>query len=181
MKIAFFDSGVGGLSVMREAFELFPHEQYLYYADSLNVPYGAFTREQVQVLILKAVDLLASQGIDALVLACHTASKLMGHKLKRLYGFPVISMQSGLNEMDLSTASKTLVCGTDLSIHMWKEELQNSLSSFDYVSLQQLSLFAEAAKFHGNEIRDYLVSKLKPFQWEHFDTIVLGCTHFVFF
>ena len=72
--IALFDSGVGGISVLRELLAQAPGENYLYYGDSANAPYGALTTGQVQQLTLDAAEKLTARGIKALVVACNTAT-----------------------------------------------------------------------------------------------------------
>ena len=74
MKIAFFDSGVGGLTVLSEALRQLPDEEYIYYADTDNAPYGVKSSARVKNLVLKAAENLVETGIDALVVACNTAN-----------------------------------------------------------------------------------------------------------
>lgn len=181
MKIAVFDSGVGGLTVLKEMIQHFPGHQYVYYADSENVPYGWLTEEKVKSLILEAAEFLSSQNIDILVLACHTATRLMARELESIYDFPIVGMESGLKELSIENRSKILVCGTDLSVHIWKNELENSPLELSYESLQQLSLYAEAGDLNNPQIIEYLRAKLTPYPWDEYDGIFLGCTHYPFF
>ena len=69
MRIGFFDSGVGGITVLKEALKILPKEDFLYYADVDNVPYGPKTKEQVKQYVFNAVDFLSDQQIKALVVA----------------------------------------------------------------------------------------------------------------
>ena len=73
-KIAVFDSGVGGISVLKELMAIMPEEHYLYFGDSINAPYGTRTTEEVRVLSLNAAAMLYERGIKALVVACNTAT-----------------------------------------------------------------------------------------------------------
>ena len=72
--IGFFDSGVGGLSVMREAVAIMPNENFIYFGDSKNAPYGIKTLEEVKKLTLNAVDFLLEKNVKAIVVACNTAT-----------------------------------------------------------------------------------------------------------
>ena len=72
--IGVFDSGVGGISVLRELIKMMPEEKYLYFGDSANAPYGSKTTAQVRELTLEAAQMLVSRGIKALVVACNTAT-----------------------------------------------------------------------------------------------------------
>ena len=74
MPIGFFDSGVGGLSVLHEAIKLMPNENYIYFGDSKNAPYGVKTLEEVRSLTYEAVEFLIKKGAKAIVIACNTAT-----------------------------------------------------------------------------------------------------------
>ena len=82
--IAVFDSGVGGISVLKELIKLMPEENYLYFGDSANAPYGNRPTEHVRRLTMQAADMLIRRGIKAFVIACNTATAapLMQLKLK---------------------------------------------------------------------------------------------------
>lgn len=89
MRIGFFDSGIGGLTVLHQALKLLPQEDYLFYADTDHVPYGEKTKDEVREYILQAVDFMASQHIKALVVACNTATSIVIEELRQRYDFPV--------------------------------------------------------------------------------------------
>ena len=74
LPIAVFDSGLGGISVLKELMRIMPEEHYLYFGDSINAPYGTRTTEEVSVLTLNAAAMLYERGIKALVVACNTAT-----------------------------------------------------------------------------------------------------------
>ena len=83
--IAVFDSGVGGISVLKELVKCMPGEQFLYFGDSANAPYGSRTTEEVRELTLKAAEMLFSRGCKALVVACNTATAAAIRDLRRIY------------------------------------------------------------------------------------------------
>ena len=72
--IGVFDSGVGGISVLKRLLEVLPNEKYLYFGDSINAPYGVRTEEEVRQLSLAAMDRMVKRGIKAFVIACNTAT-----------------------------------------------------------------------------------------------------------
>ena len=74
MPIGFMDSGLGGLSVLREAVKLMPDENFIYYGDSANVPYGTKPREEIRRLTFHVVDYLLERGIKGMAIACNTAT-----------------------------------------------------------------------------------------------------------
>ena len=83
--VAVFDSGLGGISVLRELVRTLPRENYLYFGDSLHAPYGTKTPQEVITLSLQAADRLLSQGAKALVVACNTATSAAIRTLRKTY------------------------------------------------------------------------------------------------
>ena len=83
--IAVFDSGVGGISVLRQLLQVLPNERYLYFGDSINAPYGTRPEKEVEQLTLAAAEKLRARGIKAFVIACNTATSAAYHALKEAY------------------------------------------------------------------------------------------------
>jgi glutamate racemase len=75
MKIGFFDSGIGGITVLHQALKILPYEDYLFYADTKHVPYGEKSKEEVREYIIKSVEFIAEHNVKALVIACNTATR----------------------------------------------------------------------------------------------------------
>ena len=83
--IAVFDSGVGGISVLRRLLEVLPNEKYLYFGDSINAPYGVRTRQEVEDLTMAALEKLLPRGLKAFVIACNTATAAAVDLLREKY------------------------------------------------------------------------------------------------
>ena len=81
--IAFFDSGLGGISVLRETVRLLPQENYLYYGDSLHAPYGVKSEQEIRALVDTAIRRLIEDGAKALVIACNTATSAASNTVCR--------------------------------------------------------------------------------------------------
>ena len=110
--IAFFDSGLGGISVLRETVLLLPQENYLYYGDSLHAPYGVKSEAQIQALSLAAAEHLVSAGAKAIVVACNTATSAAIGELRDLArGIhpPVLDVGLGPALADLAATSAASV------------------------------------------------------------------------
>ena len=91
--IGFIDSGVGGISVLKEAVKLLPKENYIYFGDSKNAPYGTKSVEEVQRLTFNACELLINHNVKALVIACNTATSAAINELREKYNYiPVIGI-----------------------------------------------------------------------------------------
>jgi glutamate racemase len=189
MRIVFFDSGVGGLTVLREASRRLPSECYLYYADTLNVPYGTHSKEEVYGFVADCIeDILRSHEVSAIIIACNTATSVAVDGLRKRYSFPIIGMEPAVKPALQSvreSGRRVLVTATPLTLKEDKfRRLLGKLeapSQVDTLGLPGLVRFAEEGTFGGPEVLAYLREQLAPFELERYGAIVLGCTHFVFF
>ena len=85
LPIGVFDSGVGGISVLVEIIKLLPHEEFIYYADSINAPYGIKPENTIRSLTIKAADFLFKLGVKSLVVACNTATSAAIKEIRRIF------------------------------------------------------------------------------------------------
>ncbi|WP_127585809.1 glutamate racemase [Paenibacillus koleovorans] len=189
MRIAFFDSGLGGITVLSEAIDRMPQEDWLYYADTLHVPYGPKPMEQVKGFILDAVEAIMRQEVKALVIACNTATSIAIGELRRLYPhIPIIGMEPAVKpavEMNRPTGRRVLVLATQLTLQLTKyQELVgrvDDMSIVDSLPLPELVQYCEALNFDETELPEYFHRKLASYKLEEYGTIVLGCTHYPFY
>lgn len=186
MKIGFFDSGVGGLSVLQTAIKVLPPQQYIYYADSKNAPYGTKSKKEVKSLTFQVVDFLHKKEINALVIACNTATSIAVKKLRKEYDFPIIGMEPAIKPaIEKSKNKKVLLFATQLTLKEKKLQLLlqqlNANHKVDGIALSELIPFAEKMEWHKKKVTKYLEKKLKGIEWKNYSSIVLGCTHFLFF
>lgn len=185
-KIGFFDSGVGGISVLHEGIKQISDAEFLYYADTDHVPYGNRSREEIETYVEEAVAFLVNRGIDALVVACNTATSVSVRKLRKMYDFPIVGMEPAVKlALKLEPQKKILVAATDVTVH--GEKLQLLLERFDKkgqaetMGLGGLVLFAERNEFEGEEVLSYLKSRLEGRALDEIGAVVFGCTHFGYF
>jgi glutamate racemase len=188
MRIGFFDSGIGGLTVLAEALAQVPGAQFLYFADTASVPYGNKPKAMVRQCVVQGVAFLAAQGLDALVVACNTATSVAIGELRATYGFPIIGMEPAVKpalERTQPAGSRVLVLATDMTL---REEKFHSLVSriddearVDYLSLQPLVAFAEQFQFDPATIDPYLRQATAHLDLSVYGAVVLGCTHFPYF
>lgn len=187
-KIAFFDSGVGGITVLQEAIKMLPHENYIYYGDNLHAPYGTKSKEEVKQYIFDAVKFITTLNIKALVIACNTATSVAAEELRKQYSFPIVGMEPAVKpalEKHINTGKKVLILATALTLK--EEKLQNliikmqSQSIVDFLALPELVLFAENLEFDEKIIRAYLQQALVAHDLNAYGAVVLGCTHYVFY
>jgi glutamate racemase len=186
VRIAFFDSGIGGLTVLKRALAVLPNEAYLYYADTRNVPYGVKPKDAVRACIFSAVDFLARQSVDALVVACNTATAVAISDLRKRYAFPIVGMEPAVKPAIIrNTGKKILVFATSLTLQESKlETLIDTLDKKHKVERRELDglvTFAENFAFEEPFVERYLLEKLANIRWDQYETVVLGCTHFIYY
>ena len=184
MKIAFFDSGIGGLSVLAEALRRFSGAEFLYFADEDHVPYGTKSRAQIVRLSLDAVGFLVSRGAEAIVVACNTATSAAISELRGAFGVPVIGMEPAVKlAADSFGARPTLLIATPLTIA--GEKLARLVGRLECetwsLPLPRLVEFAQDLEFDSPAVRAYLRGELAKFELERLGSLVLGCTHFNYF
>lgn len=189
-KIGFFDSGIGGISVLGEALCHAKNTTFLYYADTKHVPYGEKEPAEIKDYVYEAVDFLANKSIDALVVACNTATSVAIKDLRTDYHFPIIGIEPAIKPavshlQNNGQRNIVLVTATDVTLRMDKlNKLLKDLDVEDHVerlSLQELVRFAEKGDFSSEEVLLYLQERFKLVDLSEISTLVLGCTHFSFF
>ena len=184
--IGVFDSGIGGLTVLKRIIEILPNEKYIYYADTDNVPYGTKPKEEVKKYINEAVEFLISKKVKAIVIACNTATSIAINELREKYSIPIIGIEPAAKPaVENRGNKKVLIMATPTTI---KEEklkyLLERLDAEEYVDLiamPKLVEFAENKEFDSDNVKEYIKEQLQEYNLEEYSELVLGCTHFPFF
>ena len=184
--IGVFDSGIGGLTVLKKIIEILPNEKYIYYADTDNVPYGTKPKEEVKEYINNAVKFLISKNVKALVIACNTATSIAVKDLRCMYNVPIIGIEPAAKPAVENRGSKrVLIMATPTTIK--EEKLKYLLhqleaeESVDLIAMPKLVEFAENGDFKSEKVKEYIQEQLKEYNLEDYSELVLGCTHFPFF
>lgn len=184
--IGVFDSGVGGLSVLREIHRLLPGESLLYVADSGHAPYGEKTPEYIRQRCRQIAGFLLERGAKALVLACNTATAAAAADLRECYpNLPVIGMEPAVKPA--AAASRNGVVGVlATSGTLQSARFAGLLDRFagDVKVITQpcpgLMERVESGDLQGPETERLLRRYLRPLVQQGCDTLVLGCTHYPF-
>lgn len=186
MKIGFFDSGIGGLTVLHQAMHRLPKESFIYYADTDNVPYGTKSKEEIIGYVDAAVNFLIGQGVKAIVIACNTATSVAIDYLRKKYDLPILGMEPAVKPAVKRCMDKrVMVIATPLTVR--EDKLKNLLQQLDddhrvdLLPLPQLVLFAESGKFEGWEVEAYLRTEFSSYPLDNYSALCLGCTHFNYF
>ncbi|MCD9022563.1 glutamate racemase [Cohnella silvisoli] len=188
MTIGFFDSGIGGLTVLAESLRRLPAEDYVYMADTLHVPYGTKTKEDVRSFILETVGTMMLEGIDALVVACNTATSIAVTELRELYPLPIVGMEPAVKpavEMNRATGKRVLVFATPLTLQQPKYYALVSRVDeggiVDSLPLPELVDYCESLQFDKRIMGEYFREKLARYDLNDYGIVVLGCTHYPFY
>jgi len=183
--IGVFDSGVGGLSVLRSIRQRLPDEDLIYVADMLYVPYGDKPQQVIEERALAISHFLLDKGVKAIVVACNTATVTAIKKLRQLISIPIIGIEPGVKPASLTTQSGTigvLATSRTLQSKSFSILLQNWVMQHQ-VELQACPGLVEQVEnldLFANETRNLLTKYLQPLLSKGADTIVLGCTHYPF-
>lgn len=184
--IGVFDSGLGGISVLTEIYRLMPNENYIYFGDSINAPYGTKSTSEILHLTELNFNLLQSMGVKAVVLACNTATAAAAKELREMHPeFPIIGLEPALKPAALSMDHPTVaVMATPLTLRERKfADLMDRFkdkAEIICVPAPKIVEFVEDGNEDSEEIYDYLTEIFAPYDKSQIDCIVLGCTHFPF-
>lgn len=183
--IGVFDSGVGGISVLRELVATLPNEDFVYYGDSANAPYGEKSRDQVMRLSRSIVDRLLDEGAKAIVIACNTATSAAAAELRADYAHvPIIGVEPALKPATLAPdVERILVMATPITLRLdkYQQLAEKWGGAHEVISAPCPGLAARIEK--GNLDAPDLHELIKELVGNYagkVDGVVLGCTHYAF-
>lgn len=180
--VGFFDSGVGGISVLACAKRFIRNADYIFYADTDNVPYGTKTADEIISYADKAIRCLTERGVDAVVIACNTATSIAAEIMRERYALPIIGLEPALKPaVGHHPRGKVLVCATTVTIAGEKLHslIESTGSHPTLYALPELVTFAENGVFDKETVSSYLRETVPDA--DTYDAVVLGCTHFTYF
>lgn len=183
--VGVFDSGVGGLSVLREIRRALPNESLLYVADSGHVPYGEKTAEHIRERSRSIARFLLEQGAKALVVACNTATAAAVADLRELHDLPIIGMEPAVKPAAQATRSGVVgvlaTTGT-LQSARFAALLDRFAGSVTVITQPCPGLveYIEQGELESDRVRELLQGFTRPLLAAGCDTLILGCTHYPF-
>lgn len=184
--IGVFDSGVGGISVLRECVKIMPNEDFIYYGDSKNAPYGTKPTEVVRELTIAQVKRFLEIPIKGCVIACNSATSAAVRVLREMYpNLPLVGIEPALKPASLYKRDpRVLVLATPMTIK--EEKFKNLLAKYeDKATIYGLPCpglmeYVEEGKYDTSEVSNFLEELLAPYRGGVIDAVVLGCTHYPF-
>ena len=188
--VAVFDSGVGGVSVLRELVRVMPKEKFYFFGDSANAPYGTKSKYEVLQLTRDHVEHFIDKGAKGVCIACNTATSAAVRQLRLEYPeFPIVGIEPALKPaVSFMDHPKVLVMATPMTIR--EEKFQNLLKKYGEeaevypLACPGLMEYVEAGKAGSQEVQDFLNDLLKDYapggKYGPMDAVVTGCTHYPF-
>ncbi|MBQ2891225.1 MAG: glutamate racemase [Clostridia bacterium] len=183
--IGFFDSGVGGISVLRDSVNLMPNENFIYFGDSKNAPYGTKSVGEVRDLAVANAEMLVSLGVKAIVIACNSATSAAAELLRQKYpDLPVIGVEPAIKPAVLyKEGGSVLVMATDMTLgeNKFKALLDKykGMCNIELLPCPGLMEWVEKGILEGEEVEKFVDGLLSDYKGR-IDRIVLGCTHYPF-
>ena len=177
-----YDSGIGGVSVLADTKKLLPDEDFIYFGDIANAPYGQKTRSEVHKLVLNNINQLLTWDVKALLLACNTATSSSVAELRNLLDIPIFGMEPALKPAVQNSEGQIIVLGTTLTLK--EEKFHNLLESMgkerNIVGLPCPGLVELIEQDPQKpEVGKYIKEIFMPYK-DSMVAVVLGCTHYLF-
>lgn len=183
--IGVFDSGVGGLSIVKAIHQYLPNEDIIYLADQAFSPYGGQTEETIKKRSQYLVNLLVEKNCKTIVIACNTATAHSISSLRAMFPIPLIGIEPGIKPAVLQ--SNTGVIGVLATPQTLKsaafQDLKGRFTESTTIELQACPRFVELVEkggFRGEEVQSAVSDYVAPLLEKKVDQIVLGCTHYSF-
>ena len=184
--IGVFDSGIGGLTVVKSIVEKMPHENIVYFGDTAHVPYGTRTRNQITELVMNDVRFLSRFDLKAVVIACNTADCAAKDEVEKYCDVPVFGTIEPTAEIAASAINngKIGVIATNATVNSGAYERAikrfNQNAQVVSAACPLLVPLVESGKFHKGdaEAEKALAGYLLPLKEQGIDTLILGCTHY---
>lgn len=179
MKVGVFDSGVGGLSVVKAIEKAFPEVEVVYKEDKKNVPYGDKTTDELKFLVLPIMEQFVAEGCDILVIACNTVTTNLADYIRQRISVPIIGLEPMVKPAAEITKTKTIaVCATPATLsserYAWlKDEYAKGVQVLEPDCSDWASMIEADAVQH-----DKIASRMQAMCEMGADVIVLGCTHY---
>ncbi len=181
--IGFFDSGVGGVTVFEQVKKLLPDENYIYFGDTKNMPYGEKTETQLLEFADRIFKFLENQNAKAVIMACNTTSAVVYEKLKNNYDFEIYPIiQSVAKEIAKLPLKKIGVFATHATIntHCYKTEIQRynpDMEVFEIACPGWVKI-VENGEEQTNDAINAVMEKMDEMKKYNPEKIILGCTHY---
>jgi len=181
--IGVFDSGLGGLTVVKKIIKILPKESIVYLGDTARVPYGPRSKDVVTHFAIQDMKFLIRQGVKVIVIACNTVSAYSFDEIRKLASLPVFDAISPASESakTITKNNRIGVIGTwgTIKTHSYKKKIsRNSKINVFEKACPLFVPFIEEGEIKGDLIKKLAKKYLSPIKQRNIDTLILGCTHY---
>lgn len=181
--IGVFDSGLGGISVLNRCIELLPYENFIYFADKVNAPYGDKSTDEIICFMRDIMDnFFMKNDVKAVVVACNTATSAAVDILRKEYSIPIIGIEPAIKPALMKdNKGKTLVLATQSTVE--SKKFLTNLNKYDNNSCITCGCSGLVELIESNNrdgVLKYLKDKFETIDKISVDSVVLGCTHYPF-
>lgn len=184
--IGLFDSGIGGITILKELIYELPNENFVYFGDNKNAPYGPRTKEEVTKFSKNICDFLISKNCKLIVVACNTATAAAISELRKSYKLPIIGIEPAVKPACLATKTRNIAVLATAGTFLGNLYQETSKKYKKYINIyykigKELIVFAENGIFSGEIVETKIKEFFQEFFENNVDILVLGCTHYAFF
>lgn len=177
-KVGIFDSGIGGLTVLKECVRFAPQARYFYYGDNARAPYGSRSEDEIRSFTREALRLFQRKRTDAVVIACNTATAVAVDEMRREFRFPIIGVEPAVKPA-AEHCKNVLVLATERTAESARMKmLSNRFPDCSFRIFPCINLAGAIEKYFVSGERFLLSAHLPS---GSYDGVVLGCTHYAFF
>ena len=184
--IGLFDSGIGGLSVLKELINALPNEEFIYLGDTHNFPYGNKSKETIIELAKRNIEFLISKNVKLIIIACGTVTSQALDIVKNEYSIPIIGIIDPTIDYLVDTHKKNEKIGIiatsgTIKSGMWEHKIKERIKDVETISEQAplLAIMAENG-WTNNKVAEYTIKEYMKI-FKDVDKLILGCTHYPFF
>jgi glutamate racemase len=179
--IGVFDSGVGGMTIVKEMMNRFPHEDILYIADTYNNPYGNKSNKEIEHIVTTIASYLESCDVKMIVIACNTATIYSNH-LNSILKVPYIGVVHPTAKTAFRTSdnNQILILATQATIasNVYQDYLKRKNARYIALATPEFVDMIERGELESSSASDLIERTLAPYRNSEIDTVLLGCTHF---
>ncbi len=181
-RIGLFDSGVGGLTVLREMYRQMPSESLLYFADSARLPYGTRSRSEILQFVREILDWMCAQDVKMIIMACNTSSALALEAVRKEYDIPILGVIFSGAKAAVKQGKRIGVISTSATAksHAYRQAIQeiNPQTKVWEIPCPEFVHLIEQNQLYTDYTRSVAQEYLRPLIAKNIDTLIYGCTHY---
>ena len=178
MRIGVFDSGLGGIAILKDLIKYKPNNEYIYFGDTINLPYGEKTKEELKEYADKIINFLKEKEVDMIIIACGTISSNIYEEIKDSYGIPIYDIINPICNCLENKCHDALLLATSMTIRskVFKSKLEEkNIKVYD----KECPMFVPIIEGKNKEdINKYIEEYLIDYKNKNIDLIIPGCTHY---